>query len=95
MSLYSDFLVWGNNQDNLLSKSGSKCLTTPVPLSLPFDIISVTASEKHISFLTRDGLVYSFGSNLDGRLGVSTKSTSKATWVSPVRAEIPGKVIKI
>lgn len=55
MAHHSEFLVWGNNQSNLLSKSSSKCLSTPVPLSLPHEIVSICASEKHISLLTKDG----------------------------------------
>lgn len=55
MTESSDFLVWGNNQWGLLSKSTSKCLSTPMPLCLPYDIISVCASEKHISFVTKNG----------------------------------------
>ena len=53
MSHISDFLVWGNNQSNILSRSASKCLSTPVPLSLPYEITAICASEKHISFLTK------------------------------------------
>lgn len=44
MSVSSDFLVWGNNQSSLLSKSSSKCLANPMPLSLPFEIVSICAS---------------------------------------------------
>lgn len=95
MSGYSDFLVWGNNQDNLLSKSATKCLTTPTPLSLPYDIISVSASEKHIVFLTKDGNIYSFGSNLDGRLGVSARTANRIPLSDPVKVPIPDRVIKV
>lgn len=84
MAHISDFLVWGNNQSNLLSKSASKCLSTPVPLSLPYEIVSVCASEKHISFITKEGQLFCFGSNLDGRLGVSTRSVDKALSSEPI-----------
>ena len=95
MSGYSDFLVWGNNQDSLLSNSNSKSLTTPTPFSLPFDVNSICASEKHIAFLAKDGSVYSFGSNLDGRLGVSTRTANKASSLEPIKVPIPDRVIKI
>lgn len=53
MNEVSDLLVWGNNQLNLLSDSGQSCISDPVPLCLPYNIVSITASEKHISFITK------------------------------------------
>lgn len=66
-------LVWGNNQDNLLSSSHSQCLTKPEEVIIPYSITSVSTSEKHISFITSSGDVYSYGSNIDGRLGIGKK----------------------
>jgi alpha-tubulin suppressor-like RCC1 family protein len=51
-----------------------------MPLCLPYDIVSICASEKHISFVTREGDLFSYGSNLDGRLGVSTKLVSSVSF---------------
>lgn len=91
----SDFLVWGNNQLNLLSKSASQCLSTPVPLSLPYAISSICASEKHISFLTTEGELFSYGANLDGRLGVSTRAVDKASFTEPVKVDVGCKIIRV
>ena len=74
MSAKSEFLVWGSNQSNLLSSSSVKSFNQPHPFQLPYDVISICASEKHVSFVTSNGSLYSYGSNLDGRLGVSTRS---------------------
>ena len=91
----SEFLVWGNNQGNILARSGPKCLPTPSQLVIGFEIISLCASEKHISFLTKDGSVYSYGTNLDGRLGVSTKAVDKVSYDAPVKVPLKDKVIRI
>ncbi len=74
MSAKSEFLVWGSNQSNLLSTSSTKSFNQPYPFHLPYDVISICASEKHVSFVTSNGSLYSYGSNLDGRLGVSTRT---------------------
>ena len=76
----SEFLVWGSNQSNLLSNSHSKSFNKPHPFRLLFDVASVCASEKHVSFVTSNGSLYSYGSNLDGRLGVSTRSVHEASF---------------
>ena len=91
----SDFLVWGNNQSCLLAKSSSKCLPTPTPLNIGYEVISMCSSEKHISFLTKEGFVFSYGVNLDGRLGVSTKSVDKVGYDAPVKVPIRERVIRI
>lgn len=95
MNEVSDLLVWGNNQSNLLSQATTKCIPNPIPLCLPFEISFICASEKHISFVTRDGKVYSYGINLDGRLGISTRNVDRVSFHEPIRVPIPGRVIKI
>lgn len=72
----TNIVVWGSNQGNLLSSSSAKFISTPQQISLPYNVVSICASEKHISFVTHDGSLYSYGSNLDGRLGVSTKAVN-------------------
>jgi hypothetical protein len=37
-------LVWGNNQENLLSPSHSQCLTKPEEIIIPYAIATVSAS---------------------------------------------------
>ena len=74
MSGRSEFLVWGSNQSNLLSISSGKSFNKPFPFLLSYDVVSICASEKHVSFVTSNGSLYSYGSNLDGRLGVSTRA---------------------
>ena len=74
MSNRSEFLVWGSNQSNLLSLSSNKSYNRPHPLTINHEIASICASEKHVSFVTSSGSLYSYGSNLDGRLGLSTKT---------------------
>ena len=87
----TNIIVWGSNQANLLSSSSAKFIPTPQQITLPYNILSICASEKHISFVTQDGSLYSYGSNLDGRLGVSTKAVSETTADHPVRVPLKGK----
>lgn len=90
-----NLFVWGSNQGNLLSTSSHKFITTPTKLNLPYHILSICASEKHISFVTDDGSLYSYGSNLDGRLGVSTRAISETTYNDPVEVKLKAKVKRI
>lgn len=91
----SEFLVWGNNQSSLLSKEAGNCIPAPTHLSISYQIVSLCASEKHVSFLTKDGSVFSYGINLDGRLGVSTRAVDKVSYDAPVKVPIKDRVIRI
>ena len=91
----TNLLVWGSNQANLLSVSSFKFITSPYKVTLPYNIVSICASEKHISFVTSDGALYSYGSNLDGRLGVSTKSVSETSYEQPIRVPLKSKVVRV
>jgi alpha-tubulin suppressor-like RCC1 family protein len=95
MSRESDFLVWGSNQHNLLSQLPTKYFNEPTALHLPYEIVSICASEKHVSFVTEDGGLYSYGSNIDGRLGVSSKVVKETGCLDPVKVQLPGKVTRV
>jgi len=62
-------LVWGNNNENLLSPAPNQCLTRPEEIVINREVWKIAATEKHVSFLTLDGGLYSYGRNLDGRVG--------------------------
>lgn len=55
----------------------------------------MSASEKHISLIANDGKVYSYGSNLDGRLGIAGKTDLRVPLSHPALVKLPAKAIKI
>lgn len=89
----SKLAFWGSNQHNLLSPSNTKSFNRPQCLSLPFDIIDLSASEKHIAFITSDGSLYSYGVNIDGRLGVGGKADLKHSGQTPARVKLPARAV--
>lgn len=91
----SQIFYWGNNQNQLLSSKTTKSITSPQTCTIKFDIVAISASEKHVSFITSEGNVYSYGVNLDGRLGVGGKSDLKTTNQNPIKVKLPEKAVKI
>lgn len=55
----------------------------------------MTATEKHVSFITVEGDVYSYGVNTDGRLGVGAKDGFGCHYKNPVKVHLPGKAKEI
>jgi alpha-tubulin suppressor-like RCC1 family protein len=86
---------WGSNQHNLLSPASLKSFNRPQYLSIPFDIVDVSASEKHIAFITNDGSLYSYGLNIDGRLGVGGKADLKYSGNTPAKVKLNTRAVKI
>ena len=88
-------VFWGSNQHGLLSGGPQKSFNTPQQASFPHQILTLSASEKHISFITLDGAVYSYGVNLDGRLGVGGKPDLKHTLSNPAKVKLPAPAIRL
>ncbi len=86
---------WGNNQHNLLSPNPSKTFHRPQRLALSQDLIDISASEKHINFISQDGTLWAFGLNLDGRLGIGSKPDFKSSITNPVKVKLPAKAIRV
>jgi hypothetical protein len=55
----------------------------------------MTATEKHVSFITASGDVYSYGANTDGRLGVGAKDGFTCHYRNPVKVPLEGKAKQI
>jgi alpha-tubulin suppressor-like RCC1 family protein len=91
----SKIVCWGSNQHNILSLSPNKVYCSLQTYSVLFDILEISASEKHVSFITSNGAVYSYGLNLDGRLGVGGKSDLKYTFKNPAHVQLPNRAIRI
>jgi alpha-tubulin suppressor-like RCC1 family protein len=91
----SKIVCWGSNQHNILSLGSAKVFSSLQTYSVQFDIIEISASEKHVSFITSNGAVYSYGLNLDGRLGVGGKSDLKYTFQNPIRVQLSDRAIRI
>lgn len=58
---------------------------------MPHEIIDISASEKHVSYITSDGTLWSYGVNLDGRLGIGGKPDLKFAIHSPVQVKLPAR----
>lgn len=86
---------WGNNQNNLLSTTSHKSFNTPQHLSVPHEIADVSSSEKHITFITQDGTLWSFGVNLDGRLGNGAKPDYKCSINNAVKVKLNSRAIRV
>lgn len=86
---------WGSNQHNLLSPSPSKSFHRPQRLSIPHDIVDISSSEKHITFITQDGTLWSVGLNLDGRLGTGAKTDFKCSLSNPIKVKLISRAVRV
>lgn len=91
----TNLVFWGNNQHSLLSTQTHKNFPRPTQVSLPFQLTDLSASEKHIVFVTQDGSLYTYGLNLDGRLGVGGKPDLRTTYNSPSKVKLPHSALKV
>jgi len=68
---YTEFFSWGNDEKGQLGhgvdQNGAK-RTLNLPKSLSFEVLiaSVSCGASHSGFVTTDGHIFSFGSNVDG-----------------------------
>jgi hypothetical protein len=58
-------------------------------------VLKITATEKHVSFITVTGDVYSYGANTDGRLGVGAKDGFTCYYRNPVKVGLEAKAKEI
>lgn len=86
---------WGSNQNSLLSPVSLAIYNRPQQNSTSFDIIDISASEKHVSFITKEGALYSYGVNLDGRLGVGGRPEAKCTIQNPLLVKLNARAVKV
>jgi alpha-tubulin suppressor-like RCC1 family protein len=91
----STVFFWGNNQHNLLSSNPTKTFSRPQCIPIPHNILDISSSEKHISFITQDGTLWSFGLNLDGRLGIGGKPDLKCGLTNPLKVKLNSRAIKV
>lgn len=85
----TNIIFWGNNQHGLLTSLTSKTFPRPSSNSIPFQINDFAASEKHIAFITNDGTLYTYGLNLDGRLGIGAKPDAHYSINNPAKVKLP------
>jgi X-linked retinitis pigmentosa GTPase regulator len=86
---------WGSNQHSLLSPASHKSYNKPQQVTLSHDLLDISASEKHVSFISSDGTLWSYGLNLDGRLGVGGKPDLKYHMHSPCKVKLPTRATKV
>ena len=60
-----------------------------IPRFCSFNVLisSISCGEEHCGFITSTGLMYTIGSNADGRLGIGNKSLKHTS--SPCLVELP------
>lgn len=91
----TNLLYWGNNQHSLLTPLPGKTFPSPQLTSLPHNLIDLSASEKHICFITHDGSLFTYGLNLDGRLGVGAKPDTRCTSTNPFKVKLTAPASKV
>ena len=82
MEEYTEVFVWGSdNQGQLGLGSKSTKSVQKVPKLCSFNILieQISCGEEHSALISQTGYVYTMGSNLDGRLGIGTKSITHST----------------
>jgi alpha-tubulin suppressor-like RCC1 family protein len=90
--------AWGNNGDGQLGNNSSEATSTPVQVikasdSTPLSgIIAVSAGGSHSLALRNDGTVWAWGSNDDGKLGVTTSNNPQRTAVQVTLPTLATKV---
>jgi alpha-tubulin suppressor-like RCC1 family protein len=91
----TNVLFWGNNQHSLLSPLPNKTFPRPSQASIPYQVVDLAASEKHIAFVTQDGSLYTYGLNLDGRLGIGGKPDARFSISNPAKVKLSAPVFKV
>ena len=91
----TNLLFWGNNQHSLLTPLPNKTFPAPQLSSLPYSLKELSASEKHISFIAHDGSLYTYGLNLDGRLGVGAKPDVRCNSSNPFKVKLTAPAVKV
>ena len=83
--------MWGCNQNGRLGlgevDSWGKERTTPTVLSSMSACAVISAGNRHSACVTRSGVLYTWGCNADGRLGIRTTVDA----CTPQRVSLPGK----
>ena len=82
---YTEFFSWGSDEKGQLGHGASQNpaaqRTLNLPKSLSFEVLisSVSCGASHSGFVTNDGHIFTFGSNIDGQLGIDDKNLNKST----------------
>ena len=76
---FTEFFSWGNDDKGQLGHGRdlshpNRTLNLPKPLSFDVLIQSIACGAQHSSFVTHEGHVFTFGSNLDGQLGIDDRN---------------------
>jgi alpha-tubulin suppressor-like RCC1 family protein len=91
----TNLLFWGNNQHSLLAPLQPNTIPRPQRTPIPIAVAELAASEKHIAILTPDGVLLTYGLNLDGRLGVAAKPDARYTLSSPCTVKLPAPAVRV
>lgn len=91
----TNLIYWGNNQHSLLAPNQQKTFHRPQHTLLPHNLTDLSASEKHIVFLTADGSLYTYGLNLDGRLGIGAQPDVRCSVANPFKIKLPAAAVKV
>ncbi|OMJ86156.1 hypothetical protein SteCoe_12355 [Stentor coeruleus] len=73
MEDFTEVFVWGSDQFGQLGLGNNQHKTYSLPRFCSFNILikSVSCGDQHSGFISSEGHIYTMGSNLEGRLGIS------------------------
>jgi hypothetical protein len=89
--------IWGENADGELGLGDTEDKPNPEELLIPadFPIVFIAASSYHSMVLTKDGSLWVWGRNTDGRLGLSEKMNRKKPVLFPhMKFKLPPSALK-
>ena len=87
---YTEIFAWGKDHQGQLglgSKDNSKCYSVPRFCSFNVFIKQISCGDEHSAFITNNGLIYTIGSNQDGKLGIDNYNIGHSS--APCLVEVP------
>ena len=96
MDSFTEVLTWGSNTYGQMGlEASSSASASPRICSFNILIAQVSCGSEHSAFLSTQHLIYSMGSNSDGRLGVNDKSIASSPYPLLVEALAHVKITQI
>jgi alpha-tubulin suppressor-like RCC1 family protein len=96
MDPYTEVYTWGSNLYGQMGLEASNS-SSPIPRICSFGILilQVSCGSEHSAFLSTQHLIYSMGSNSDGRLGINDKTLAYSSYPLLVEALMGTKISQI
>jgi alpha-tubulin suppressor-like RCC1 family protein len=81
---YNDYWVWGCNRQGSLGLGHTEDQAIPERLDFPHEVVNVALGYNHMMVLTKEGQVFVWGGNSDGRLGTGEVSINNVLRPTPL-----------